>query len=154
MPQSYWIKYITRIRIGLSHLQNHKFKHSFWDSIHLICNCFESVIHYFFDCSLYNNERCALLNSLSKIDHKLLDSADSFLTQTFLFGNSSFTTNSNTKIVTLAINFVLSTNGFDGHFYELWFFFPLSFKQLLVNQHYIIFISNYFNLFNCRTIYI
>ena len=55
--------YITRIRLGLSHLREHKFKHSFQDSISPICNCgndVESPIHFF------------LLNSLSKIDHKLL----------------------------------------------------------------------------------
>ena len=33
------IKYITRIQLGLSHLQEHKSKHSFQDSINPMCNC-------------------------------------------------------------------------------------------------------------------
>ena len=55
-------------------------------------------------------------NSSSKIDHKLLDSTDSSLTQTLLFGNSAFATiiNCSTKIINLTIDFVLSTKRFDG----------------------------------------
>ena len=104
------IKYITRIRLGLSHLREHKFKHSFQDSINPICNCgndVESAIHFFLHSPLYSNECCTLLNSLSKIDYKLLDSTDTSLTQILLFGNSSFTTNDNTKIINLTIDFVL-----------------------------------------------
>ena len=44
------IKYITRIRLGLSHLRQHKSKHSFQDSINPICKCsndVKSVIHFF-----------------------------------------------------------------------------------------------------------
>ena len=112
------IKYITRIRLGLSHLREHKFKHSFQDSINPICNCgndVESAIHFYLHCPLYSNERCTLLNSLSKIDHnKLLNSTDTSLTQILLFGNSSFTTNDNTKIINLTIDFVLSIKRFDG----------------------------------------
>ena len=96
------IKYITRIRLGLSHLRERKFKHSFQDSINPICNSgydVESAINFFLHCPLHSNERCTLLNCLSKIDHKLLDSTDTSLTQILLFGNSSFTTNDNTKII-------------------------------------------------------
>ena len=110
------ITYITRIGLGLSHLREHKFKHSFQDSINPICNCgndVESPIHFFLHSPLYSNERCTLLNSLSKVDHKLLDSTDTSLTQILLFGNSSFTTNDNTKIINLTIDFVLSTKRFD-----------------------------------------
>ena len=63
---------------------------------------------------IYSNERCRLLNSLSKIDYKLLDSTDTSLTQILLFGNSSFTTNNNARIINLTIDFVLLTKRFDG----------------------------------------
>ena len=105
------IKYITRIRLGLSHLREHKFKH-FQDSINPICNCcieVESVICFSLHCPWYSNELCTLLKSLSKINDKLLDSTETFLTQTLLFGNSSLTTNDNTKIINLTIDFVLAT---------------------------------------------
>ena len=37
------IKYITRIRLGLSHLREHKFKHSFQYTLNPICNCGNDV---------------------------------------------------------------------------------------------------------------
>ena len=130
------ITYITRIRLGLSHFREHKCKHSFQDSINSMCNSgndVESVIHLFLHCPLYINARCTLLNSLSEIDHKLLDSTNSSLTQTLLFRNSSLTTNDNTKIINLIIDFVLSTKRFDVPI--LWaviFFFSLI--QTIMNK--------------------
>ena len=82
-----------------------------------ICYCgieVQSVIHFLLHYPLYSNERCTLLNSLSRIDHKLLDCPDTFLTQTLLFGNSSYTTNDSTEIINWTIDFFLSTKKFDG----------------------------------------
>ena len=33
------IKFLTRLRLGLSHLREHKFKHSFQDSLNPLCKC-------------------------------------------------------------------------------------------------------------------
>ena len=110
------IKYITRIRLGLSHLQEHKFEHSFQDTLNPICNCgndIESAIHFFLHCPLHSNERRTLLNSLVNIDHTLLDNTDFSLTQILLFGNTTFNAIENTKIINLTIDFVLSTKRFD-----------------------------------------
>ena len=55
------IKHNRRIRLGLSNLQEHKFKHSFHESINPVCNCgndVESVIHFFIHWPLYSNECC------------------------------------------------------------------------------------------------
>ena len=60
------IKYITKIRLGLIHLREHKFKHSFQGLINPIYNCgndVESAIHFFLHCPLYSNKRCTILNS-------------------------------------------------------------------------------------------
>ena len=43
------LKFITRLRLGLSHLREHKFKHSFQDSVNPLCSCsldVESTIHF------------------------------------------------------------------------------------------------------------
>ena len=47
------IKYLTRLRLGLSHLREHKFKHGFLDSLNPICNCgldIESTCHFLLHC--------------------------------------------------------------------------------------------------------
>ena len=46
----YGIKLLTRLRLGLSHLNEHKFKHGFNDTINPICICggdIESINHFF-----------------------------------------------------------------------------------------------------------
>ena len=62
---------------------------------------------------LYSNERPTILSSLVNIDHKLLDNTDFSLTQTLLFGNTTFNAKESTKIINLTIDFVLSTKIFD-----------------------------------------
>ena len=87
------IKLITRLRLGLSHLREHKFKHSFQDNKSL-CNCgqdIESATHFFLHCPFFINERHTLPSTIRSLDSKLLDCTDYDLTQTLLFGNSSQT---------------------------------------------------------------
>ena len=53
------IKFITRVWLGLSHLSEHKFKHSFQDSINPFCSCYldtESTEHFLFYCPTYITE--------------------------------------------------------------------------------------------------
>ena len=52
------LKLITRLRLGLSHLCFHKFKNSFQDTLHPICNCgsVETTIHYLLLCPNFLNE--------------------------------------------------------------------------------------------------
>ena len=49
------IKLVTRLRLGLSHLREHKFKHSFQDTLNPFCSCgldIETTSHYFLHCPL------------------------------------------------------------------------------------------------------
>ena len=44
------IKYLTRLRLGLSHLNEHKFRHNFQDCLNPLCSCsleVETTNHYF-----------------------------------------------------------------------------------------------------------
>ena len=38
-PNSLGLTYLTRVRVGLSHLHELKFRHNFRDSLNPICNC-------------------------------------------------------------------------------------------------------------------
>ena len=54
------IKPIIRLHVGLSHLHEHKFKHSFQDTLNPICNCsfdVDSAFHCILHCPIYNDER-------------------------------------------------------------------------------------------------
>ena len=110
------LKFITRLRLGLSHLREHKFKHSFQDTINPLCSCgldIESTEHFLLHCPQFVNERRTLLSTIGNINYKLLENTDSNLTQTLLFGNTSFDITDNTKILNATINFILLTKRFD-----------------------------------------
>ena len=110
------LKFVTRLHLGLSHLRKHKLKHSFQDSINLLCSCsldIESAVHYFLHCPLFTIKRHTLLNTISRTDNKLLDSNESKLIQHFLFGNPSKDRETNTEILDATVNYVLTTKRFD-----------------------------------------
>ena len=51
------IKYLSRIMLGLSHLREHKFKHSFQDTLNPICACgsdVETSCHYLIFCPIFD----------------------------------------------------------------------------------------------------
>ena len=64
------IKLITKLRIGLSHLREHKFKYSFQDKSNPICSCdfdAESNSHYDFHCPMYSDEKHTLLSTVKTL---------------------------------------------------------------------------------------
>ena len=60
VSNSLGLTYLTRLRVGLSHLREHKFHHNFRDSLNPTCNCgsaIESTKHYLLHCSNFKNQR-------------------------------------------------------------------------------------------------
>ena len=54
------IKLLTRLRVGLSHLRERKFRHNFQGSLDPFCNCgrhIETTTHLFLHCSNYSNKK-------------------------------------------------------------------------------------------------
>ena len=73
------IKLITRLRLGLSHFREHKFNHSFEDTINALCNCgqdIESSTNFFLHFPFFIIERRSLLSTIRSLDSKLLDCTD------------------------------------------------------------------------------
>ena len=48
MHNPHGIKLLTRLRVGLSHLREHKFRHNFQDSLDLFCNCAVGILKQLF----------------------------------------------------------------------------------------------------------
>ena len=80
------LKIITRLRLELSHLRFHKFKHSFQNTLNHICNCgtVETTFHYLLLCPNFSNERLTLFNKLQTIDENILSKDDSNMMQKIL----------------------------------------------------------------------
>ena len=87
------IKLITRLRLSLSHLRDHKFKHNFLDCLNPIC-CYgkdiETTVHYLFHCPIFSDDGSVSFSNIRSIDENVLSGSDSRITETLLFGISSF----------------------------------------------------------------
>ena len=80
------IKYLRRLHLGLSHLLDHKLKHSFLDSLNPICSCgldIETLCHYLLHCPNFINERTILLNDGSRITKDALPSCETTFVKFF-----------------------------------------------------------------------
>ena len=61
------LKFLTRLRLGLSHLNEHKFKQNFQDCVNPLCSCsleIESLSHLFLYCHHFTSIRATLLDDL------------------------------------------------------------------------------------------
>ena len=148
------LKFVTRLRLRLSLLREHKFKHSFQDSINPLWSCsldVESTIHYFLQCPLFTIKRHTLLNTISQIDNKLLDNNESNLTQ-HLFCNPYRDTKTNTEILNATVNYVLTTllrmSCFDKML-RLMHSYSLLDRDLLLILYFVIFHSQIPSLIIC-----
>ena len=106
-------KLLSRLRLGLSHLRQHKFKNSFQDSLNPFCSCGKGEVktssHYLFYCSYYSEERLALLNTIKNVDMYILQQSDSKFTSVLLFGDTSFDNNKSTFTLDATIDYIIST---------------------------------------------
>ena len=67
---------ITRLCLGLSHLHEHKFKHSFQDCLNPLCFCNndnETSTHYLLHCPTFKNQRMTLLDKTESINGGILE---------------------------------------------------------------------------------
>ena len=72
------LKLITRLRLRLSQLKEHRFNHNINDCINPLCTCsldIESTVHYFLHCNYYD-ARIFLFNDLNSVDRTLLNLSD------------------------------------------------------------------------------
>ena len=87
------LKLLTRLRIGFSHLKEHKFKHNFQDSIDPLCSCgndIESTVHFFLHYPNFTTQRQTLLNKLRSINASIIAETENSVVRTLLFGRPDF----------------------------------------------------------------
>ena len=109
------IELLTRLRVGLSHLREHKFRHNFQDSLDPFCNCgrhIETTIHFFLHCSNYSNQRKTLFEKISNIKRSLLNQNDSIIVETLLFGSTGLNDEENACIIESTIEYIITTERF------------------------------------------
>ena len=111
------MKYITRIRLGLSHLRYHKFKHRFLDAIDPLCSCstgIENTVHYFLHCPNFSTARNTFLNEIAIVDRPIINQDEIKSIQTFLYGKPNYSVNDNKLILDASIKYILEIKRLEG----------------------------------------
>ena len=114
------LKLLTRIRLGLSHLNDQKFNHNFKDCINPLCSCSLSVennVYFFLYCHHFSLQRQTLMNNIKSIDKDIINETDSDLVNILLFRSSKYQYHINSKILSFSIDFILNTERFSGQLY-------------------------------------
>ena len=131
---------VTRLRLDLSYLLEHKFKYSFQDTLNPLCSCgldVETTSHDFLHCPWFHAEQSTLLNNINEIYSTILNKSESVVTGILLYGDKSSKDEVNLLILNATILFVLSTNRFDEplwgyNFTILQFYFFVSLAPIIV----------------------
>ena len=69
------VKLLTRLRLQFSHLNEHKFRHGFSDTINPMCACgteTETTEHFLLHCQFYSTQRLELFENLEKVEPNFL----------------------------------------------------------------------------------
>ena len=110
------IKLLNRLRVDFSHLNEHKFRHNFVDTLNPLCSCSletESMAHFFLRCRYYSNNRITLMNELSDIDNSITSRQPNELLRIILYGDCKFKDNVNKRILIATIQFIKNSNRFN-----------------------------------------
>ena len=105
----------TRLRLGLSHLNEHRFRHNFQDCLNPLCSCsleIEDTSHYLLHCHHFSHHRVALMNSVKSIYDNFDSMSDNVKDYLLLYGDSWFDENKNKVILKATINYIENTERF------------------------------------------
>ena len=81
------LKLLTRLRLNFSHLNEHKFRHNFNDTINSMCvKEPETTLHYLLRCNFYSIYRLELLNDICTLIHSLKNISKENLFKVLLYG--------------------------------------------------------------------
>ena len=101
------INLVTKLRLGLAHLREKKFKHNFQDTLNPLSNCgmdVESFTHLLLYCPSYINERRALISNLNRINPQISQASLQLLTSALLLGISFYSDKTNAQILEATID--------------------------------------------------
>ena len=73
------LKLLTRLRLNFSHLNEHKFRHGFKDTVDPMCKCgleTETILHFLLSCRVYSTIRTELLDDIYTVASSLTNYPD------------------------------------------------------------------------------
>ena len=79
---------MTWLRLGFSHLNEHRFGHNFENCVNPLCSCsleVEDTLHYLPNCHHFNQDRLDLMNSVKSILANFESLSDNIKKEAFIW---------------------------------------------------------------------
>ena len=110
------LKFFTRLRLRLSHLDENKFKDNFRDCANLLClynlnN--ESLSHFFLHCHCFRSIPSTLFGNFRSVDVNIPNFPDNEIVEILLYSSPKFDFNQNNKILSSSVTFILKSERFN-----------------------------------------
>ena len=89
---------MTRLRLNFNHLNEHKFRHGFKDTVGPMCKCSletETTLHVLLRCRLYSTIWTELLGDIYTVASSLTNYPDEKLLNILLYGSEYFNVKTN-----------------------------------------------------------
>ena len=115
------LKFLTRLRLGFSHLNEHRFRHNFQDCMNPLCSCIleiENTSHYLLHCHHFSQYRIGLMNSVKSILENFESLSDNVKNDILLYGDSHLDENKNRFILEATLTYIKSTDRFSGSIFD------------------------------------
>ena len=112
---------LTRLRLDLSHLNEHRFRHNFQDCLNPLCSCsleIENTLHYLLHCHHFSSNRIVLMNSVLSVFSDFESLSDNTKKDVLLHGEPSLDLNKNKFILEATLTFIKSSERFSGSLFE------------------------------------
>ena len=113
------LSYLSQIRVGLSKLNFHKFKHNFKDTINPMCptnDGIEDTEHFLLLCSSFDNQRQYLLPGISAVVRPFVQLnilSNNDLMNLLLYGDENLQSGINKRVLECTLNFIRETGRFN-----------------------------------------
>ena len=130
------VKLLSRLRLQFTHLNEHKFRHGFNDTVNPMCPCGtdgETTEHFLLRCHCFSTQRSELFDYLYRLDPSFSKLNTKEKVTYLLYGSRSNSSSLNKEVIKLVIKFLKST----GRFNKPLFFLTneiLSFLQYLLQK--------------------
>ena len=109
------LKFLTRLRLVLSHLNRHKFKHNFQNCVNPLWFCsfeIESLSHFFLHCHQIINICAALLDDLQSVDINIPGFSSNEFMDLLFYESPNFNFIQNSNILSSSISFIIESETF------------------------------------------
>ena len=114
------LTFLTCLRLGLSHLNEHRFRHNFQDCLNPLYSCSLAIedIHIIFCTHHFSHHRVVLLNSVKSICDNFEPMPDNVKEDLLLCGDSRFDENINKVILRATMSYIKNTKRFSGSLFD------------------------------------